>query len=535
MRARRTSNRERVHSRIQQRQIARAVIVQSEVAQSAGISPRVEVTQIERVVNSRRFASPELLEDPARRQRLQAALLRAERRLEGRAAARCLQLPEAVPDDILTSIHDVNRPTVREPGSRPGTSASVCETLLPSCATEPSVRNHALGTRSEGYPAYEQLASALRNLTPDVPTQDESSLGFPSYAQLNAALRNLSPEQLSQDQPSLGFPTYEQRAQALRNLSPPTPVTDTSNNGFPTYGQLAAAPRDLRTGPRRSRAPRSPCVSRYAALPEISEFVPVPRHLLPQRSVRRQHCGAMKWPSEFSNACCLHGDVKLAAAETPPPRVCELYSQRSFLDKIRGYNSAFTFTLTGAMEDRTVNRGSAPYTFRVNGAMHHRIGQLLHPEGANPTFARIYVYDGSTEEEVALRGLAISSGLNHTTLEELQSILHEINSLAAVYQSARDHASASQDACLVLLDNPRVDPRRYNRPTAEEVAAIMVDGGPPASHSDVVLRYRRGGLQRMFETHPLYDPLQYPLIYLRGEIEWSIHTQYVEGVRRNNN
>ncbi|KAG3197537.1 hypothetical protein PC128_g6735 [Phytophthora cactorum] len=170
----------------------------------------------------------------------------------------------------------------------------------------------------------------------------------------------------------------------------------------------------------------------------------------------------MKWPSELPNAGCLRGDVKLAAAETPPLRECELYSQRSFLDKIRGYNSAFAFTSTGAMEDRTVNRGSAPYTFRVNGAMHHRIDQLLPPEDANPTFAQIYVYDGSTEEEVALRGLAISSGLNHTMLGELQWILHEINPLVPVYQSARDHASASQEMCLVLLDNPCVDPRRYN-------------------------------------------------------------------------
>ncbi|KAG4040455.1 hypothetical protein PC123_g24007 [Phytophthora cactorum] len=274
MRARRASNRERARSRLQQRQIARAVRVQSEAAHSAGVSPRVELTQIERVEISRRFASPELREDPARRQRRQAALLCAERRLEGWAAARRLQLPEAVPDDILTSIHDVNRPNVREPGSRPGTSASVCETPLPSyeqlaaailnlssevpayrAADEgfPSydqlgaaLRNLSPATTlsehgPDGYPTYEQLASALRNLTPDVPTQDEPSPGFPSYAQLNAALRNLSPEQLSQDQPYPGFPTYEQLAQALRILSPPTPVTDASNNGFPTYGQLAAA------------------------------------------------------------------------------------------------------------------------------------------------------------------------------------------------------------------------------------------------------------------------------------------------------
>ncbi|KAG6962268.1 hypothetical protein JG688_00008681, partial [Phytophthora aleatoria] len=135
-----------------------------------------------------------------------------------------------------------------------------------------------------------------------------------------------------------------------------------------------------------------------------------------------------------------------------------------------------------------------------------------------------YVYDGSTGQEVALRGLAISSGLNLTTLGELQTILHDVNPLAAVYQRGREHANDSQEVCLVLLDNPRVDPRRNNRPTAEEVAAIMIDDGPTASHRDAALRYGRGGFRRIFETHSLYDPLQYPLIYLRGEVGWSIHT-----------
>ncbi|KAG2998030.1 hypothetical protein JG687_00015504 [Phytophthora cactorum] len=150
--------------------------------------------------------------------------------------------------------------------------------------------------------------------------------------------------------------------------------------------------------------------------------------------------------------------------------------------------------------------------------MHHRIGQLPPPEGANSTFAQIYVYDGSTEQEVALRGLAISSGLNITTLGELQTILHEVNPPAAVYQSARGHAKDSQEMCLVLLDNPGVDPRRYNRPTAEEVAAIMIEGDPTATHRNVVLRYCRGPLRRIFETHPLYGPLRCPLIYLWGEV-----------------
>ncbi|KAG2780360.1 hypothetical protein PC129_g9584 [Phytophthora cactorum] len=243
----------------------------------------------------------------------------------------------------------------------------------------------------------------------------------------------------------------------------------------------------------------------------------------------------MLWPLGLPNACCLRGHVALAPANTPPERVRQLLTTPSFLEKIRGYNSAFAFTSTGAKEDSAINRGNAPYTFRVNGSMNHRIGHLLPRDGAAPAFAQIYSYDGSTEVQVALRGSAISSGLNPIILGELQTILNDVNPLAATYRSAREYADSSQEMCLVLFEKPNTDPRRYSRSTAEGVAAIMVNGDPAISRRDVVLHYRSGGFLRIFETHPLYDPLQYPLIYLRGEEGWSTHARYVDGVRRNHN
>ncbi|KAG3193901.1 hypothetical protein PC128_g9826 [Phytophthora cactorum] len=233
----------------------------------------------------------------------------------------------------------------------------------------------------------------------------------------------------------------------------------------------------------------------------------------------------MLWPLGLPNACCLRGHVALAPANTPPERVRQLLTTPSFLEKIRGYNSAFAFTSTGAKEDSAINRGNAPYTFRVNGSMNHRIGHLLPRDGAAPAFAQIYSYDGSTEVQVALRGSAISSGLNPIILGELQTILNDVNPLAATYRSAREYADSSQEMCLVLFEKPNTDPRRYSRPTAEGVAAIMVNGDPAISRRDVVLHYRSGGFLRIFETHPLYDPLQYPLIYLRGEEGWSTHAR----------
>ncbi|OWZ08773.1 hypothetical protein PHMEG_00018630, partial [Phytophthora megakarya] len=145
-----------------------------------------------------------------------------------------------------------------------------------------------------------------------------------------------------------------------------------------------------------------------------------------------------------------------------PQRIRDLYATSSFQKEIRGYNSAFTST--GAKEDYSINRGGGPYTFRVNEPMIHRIGQLLPVEGARPAFAQTYVYDGNMEQEQAVRQMEISTGLYERIVGKLQSIQYETNPLAKVYKNARECARSSVSMCLVLLDNPSVDPRRYNKP-----------------------------------------------------------------------
>jgi hypothetical protein len=38
-----------------------------------------------------------------------------------------------------------------------------------------------------------------------------------------------------------------------------------------------------------------------------------------------------------------------------------------------------SFTSLGAVVDRTINNGTSPYVFKINGIVHHRIGTLLQP------------------------------------------------------------------------------------------------------------------------------------------------------------
>ncbi|KNA21891.1 hypothetical protein SOVF_039150 [Spinacia oleracea] len=90
-------------------------------------------------------------------------------------------------------------------------------------------------------------------------------------------------------------------------------------------------------------------------------------------------------------------------------------------DQARMLNSIFAFTSMGGKVDSTINRGSSPYVFRLNGQNHHRIGSLLPPAGEQPRFTQLYIYD--TQNEVANRISSIASnGGNQNWIQKLSKI-----------------------------------------------------------------------------------------------------------------
>lgn len=58
----------------------------------------------------------------------------------------------------------------------------------------------------------------------------------------------------------------------------------------------------------------------------------------------------------------------------------------------------------------------------------------------------------------------------------------------------------------------------------------MVDDGNADQPRDLLLRTRHTGqLVRLWETRPEYDPLQYPLLFPYGVVEWTNTTNYYNG------
>ena len=238
---------------------------------------------------------------------------------------------------------------------------------------------------------------------------------------------------------------------------------------------------------------------------------PAEHYLGPRDRVCR-HCHADKWRKETPGVCCVLGKVQLAPYEDPPQELQLTYQDRNFLANIRKYNMVFSFTSLGAdvgpLQDRTLNDGRGPYTFRIQGSICHKIGTLLPNQGDQPAFAQIYVFDTRMEAQIDRR-MSIMAGLNRQVITTIQNMMREHNPLAQRFISAGERLNEVPQVQLVLRDNARnIDQRRYNRPQADEVAAIMVESDGLSAGRDIILQTRReenDGLTRIFEGNPLYD------------------------------
>ena len=100
-------------------------------------------------------------------------------------------------------------------------------------------------------------------------------------------------------------------------------------------------------------------------------------------------------------------------------------------------------------------------------------------------------------------------------------MLHESNPYIQRFRQVRDiiQTNGTNNISMLIHGDRTRDPRRYNTPTAADVAAIMIGDGHDLnpSNRDILLRLRDGDLQRISELHPSYDPLHYVLLFPKGD------------------
>ncbi|KAJ8578180.1 hypothetical protein ON010_g1028 [Phytophthora cinnamomi] len=277
------------------------------------------------------------------------------------------------------------------------------------------------------------------------------------------------------------------------------------------------------------------------------------RHRLPPTTVR-PHCSAWKWPAESKKGCCLEGAVQLPPLPAAPPRLHQLYTDAEFRRRIRAYNQVFAFTSIGAScsnrynfrdvnQDESVAGQRGVYTYRIQGAMGHYLGSLLPRidrftnEPMPPKFAQIYIVDPDMQQR-AERRRGIFADLDSGTLLEIEQMMEECNPFAQQYLNFAEKLRADQAAGKEVVDmvfrlhEKRSNPRTHNLPTVSEVGATLIEDGNLDSPRDILLCAKDHSLLRLFETHSVYDPLQYPLLLPHGELGWTYTDVYANNVVR---
>lgn len=266
------------------------------------------------------------------------------------------------------------------------------------------------------------------------------------------------------------------------------------------------------------------------------------------------HCGAVFWYQErvksasaaatrkiIYNLCCRGGKIEFKPHKKPPAPLAELLRfdgdarSKKFLRQIRSYNSLFAFTSLGASIDRMINNGTAPYVFKINGVVHHRIGTLLPRRGARPKFAQLYIYDTEHEQQNRLGVFDIDDNSadqpDPAIMESLLHMLNEHNQLVKAFRYARERLDhdGNEKITLRLLGCNTKDDVCYNLPSSGEVAAIIVGDYSADEYTyDVLIQDKESGLRRVSCLHPAYMSLQYPLLFPYGEHGFHLGIRYTD-------
>ncbi|UYV70037.1 hypothetical protein LAZ67_7001547 [Cordylochernes scorpioides] len=107
-------------------------------------------------------------------------------------------------------------------------------------------------------------------------------------------------------------------------------------------------------------------------------------------------------------------------------------------------------------------------------------------------------------------------------------MLHQHNLLVQQFKTALENLPSDAYRVVVNADRtpPGQHPRRYNAPTANEVAVVLA--GNQFGSRDIVLHQRDNLLKHVSDTHRFYDALQYPLIFWKGQEGYSFHIPQID-------
>ncbi|XP_075475687.1 uncharacterized protein LOC142509527 [Primulina tabacum] len=158
------------------------------------------------------------------------------------------------------------------------------------------------------------------------------------------------------------------------------------------------------------------------------------------------------------------------------------------------------------------------YTFRVLGQVFHTFSPLTPHEGKSSHF-QLYFWD-SCNKLTNRMDVFDNADICEDTMKLLIDFMKK-NPYAELLNRINDFPSI-EHVTLQICKNAEVDQRCYNNPTADQVAAIWVEGNNPniPYDRDILLHGTDGHKHIVKHYFGCYDPLKYPFLFPNGENGW---------------
>ena len=230
------------------------------------------------------------------------------------------------------------------------------------------------------------------------------------------------------------------------------------------------------------------------------------------------HCDAHLFHEEKSREkwCCGQGDLFFPK---PTPLLETFYENTEFLGNLREYNNLFAFTALGVTGGfQGAPGGYGPNMVKIQGKIYHRIFDLSWNNGGSANNSELYIDDGSLRKKAGSQ-----RNLNIKIISEIEAFLNNVNPLCSVYKQLGNHPSNTAHIVFEKTSRKTNGPVLGDRPTAEEIAAIIKTddalGGPRKAS---IWKVNEREPQFIDILDPIYEPLQYPIVFPYGTAGWHV-------------
>ena len=122
-------------------------------------------------------------------------------------------------------------------------------------------------------------------------------------------------------------------------------------------------------------------------------------------------------------------------------------------------------------------------------------------------------------------------GVGADIISGLMNMLNEYNDIVKVFRTAsKMHRQFTKLLVRIrILKNQSCKNQNYSASTTPEIAALIVgDFGISDHRWDIIVEHRHEGLKGISDLHPLFMPLQYPVLFPYGKDCFYLNIPYEE-------